>query len=808
MNLMQRFRAILKRLRASSAVGHVDVIENGFVLGWAFAPGNPQRRLLVDVFVDEAFAGQARANLRREDLVAASIGDGAYGFALNIGYALNGPNANVEAYVVGARRIALPSALCVRQSDVSSGHCATATAYLRITFAGLQSQAPHAPPKRFAHLADERFYERLVAPSPNSAPPTCLGRPIGAYQDLVRHCWNQADMFEPSLVPAQSLDFLKWYLSLYGRMRGAHRAPLSADDIAFLTQSIASDADISRAQEMFADNFAFESPQISAVQRRFLWVAYDAATLSVEDCLIGPMNGEALNAVDEPLNEEPYPLTTFMLLFLSNNPVLCGLPLKAADQRAFAYFATLLFSITAPHFLMFVPAKWRDMLLEPQAKDACLFDSLSIAIFGGNCPINAEHWRHMIAARNFDLTTNRFATQTNRGSRIYAAAQVVSNTEIADVQVIGPFTRELGVGQSCRRLARALQSTGYHIRNCEFSLDHPNESRQSDGILLSDPGSARINIVHLNLEDLPKAVAYGPDVFTDAFNISFPYFELAPLGPTHSMGLSFVDEVWAASQFIADTLTPYTPLVSVVGGAVEDAKPLGHARAREIAYGAIAAPDEFIFLTAGDALSGADRKNPLGVARAFLHAFPDRARVRLVIKTHSIEKVQSRLDQAMWRAVRQLCIADSRISLIDALLDAQAHTALIEGADALVSLHRSEGFGYHVLEAMALGVPVIATAYSGNVDFCTESSAFLVPYELIPVAPDHYPRVKAGQVWAEPDHLAAVRQMRRVYFDRTVRAEIVDGARSLVQRKFSNSAYARRLKARLDSIFAAMQNSP
>ena len=89
----------------------------------------------------------------------------------------------------------------------------------------------HAPP----YCSSERIYERLVAPSPNSAALTCLGRPIGAYQDLVRHCWNQADMFEPSLVPAQSLDFLKWYLSLYGRMRGAHRAPLSADDIAFLT---------------------------------------------------------------------------------------------------------------------------------------------------------------------------------------------------------------------------------------------------------------------------------------------------------------------------------------------------------------------------------------------------------------------------------------------------------------------------------------------------------------------------------------------------------------------------------------------
>src|SRR5262249_14120959 len=70
--------------------------------------------------------------------------------------------------------------------------------------------------------------------------------------------------------------------------------------------------------------------------------------------------------------------------------------------------------------------------------------------------------------------------------------------------------------------------------------------------------------------------------------------------------------------------------------------------------------------------------------------------------------------------------------------------------DCLVSLHRSEGFGRFLAEAMWLGRPVIATAYSGNVDFMTSDVSCLVNYRLGPVAPHAYPFWQ-DPMWADPD---------------------------------------------------------
>jgi glycosyltransferase involved in cell wall biosynthesis len=779
---------------------------------------------VIDVFVGDTFAGQALANLRRDDLLSAGIGDGAHGFAVDLRCTGISPLLNVEAFALSQKRMVLPSALSTAAPRKKVLHQPNSLDYLRATFAnsprpgdirpaGLSVSSPARPaherltgtptgPRLRYPSPPSPFYERLVAPTSTAGPPLCLGSRLGAYQDFVRHQWGQAELFEPSLISSEYAAFLGWYLSTYGRMRGSMRAPLSASDIEFLNKDVGSNG-VSVAQKLFADIFAPAAESASALERAFVWSAYNSAVLSVEDCLVREADHQILMEIVEGSRDKPYPLTAFMLHFVRNNPLLESLPFSTVDERAFIYFIVLMFAMTAPHFLRYVPAHWRNALFEENGNNTSRFDRLSAALFAPESPsIDSRTWCELVAARGFDTRRNKFTTTTAKGSRIYAAALDLAATEAVDVQVIGPFTRALGIASSCRRLVDALQLTNYKLRVCDFSLDHPNISVGAAAISLSPPGPARINILHLNLEELPKVIAYGADVFSDASNVAVPYLELSSLSPAQMLGLSLVDEVWAASKFIADILSPFARTF-VIRSSYGDIASIGRALARKRAYGDTISDDDFVFLTAGDALSAAHRKNPLGVARAFLRAFPDNPHVRLVIKTHSTASVHNDHERAVWRALGELSQEDIRISIIDAFVDEATHHALIEGADAYVSLHRAEGLGFHLLEAMALGTPVIATGYSGNIDFCTDETAFLVPYRITPVESALYPGVKAGQFWAEPDHSAAVEQMRRVYTNRRAREDVAASARRLATDKFSRETFAHTIGSRLHAIRSA-----
>jgi glycosyltransferase involved in cell wall biosynthesis len=171
-----------------------------------------------------------------------------------------------------------------------------------------------------------------------------------------------------------------------------------------------------------------------------------------------------------------------------------------------------------------------------------------------------------------------------------------------------------------------------------------------------------------------------------------------------------------------------------------------------------------------------ERKNPIGAVEAFRRAFPadhsSTPPVRLIIKTMN----GSRRPDAVARL--QAAIGDDpRIELCDEQLDIADLYELIERADALVSLHRSEGLGLHLAEAMWLGTPVIATGYSGNLDLMDETSAGLVRFAPIPVryGDDAYP---ASATWADPDLDHAAELMQRLVVDEGWRSDLIATARS------------------------------
>jgi glycosyltransferase involved in cell wall biosynthesis len=204
-------------------------------------------------------------------------------------------------------------------------------------------------------------------------------------------------------------------------------------------------------------------------------------------------------------------------------------------------------------------------------------------------------------------------------------------------------------------------------------------------------------------------------------------------------------------------------------------------------------PDRFAFLFAYDLLSETERKNPLGLLSAFRQAFRKDDRVQMVLKVTNGDLRRDDL-------ARLVDAADGLpVTVIDRYLSRPDVMALIRRCDAYVSLHRAEGFGYTLAEAMALGRPVIATYYSGNVDFMTPWNSFAVPYRLVEI-PEDRGRYRKGVLWAEPDQAAAAAMMRAVFEDREGSAEVARRGREDVTRLLSAPACGARMVARLRTV--------
>ncbi len=137
--------------------------------------------------------------------------------------------------------------------------------------------------------------------------------------------------------------------------------------------------------------------------------------------------------------------------------------------------------------------------------------------------------------------------------------------------------------------------------------------------------------------------------------------------------------------------------------------------------------------------------------------------------------------------------------ILDGYMDRAELCALLNTADCYFSPHRSEGFGLTILESMKLGKAVIATAYSGNVDFMDEADSFPLPYRLISLDRDYGPYMR-GATWADPDLDEAARLLRLVAEHPEIARERGERARARVERERDTAVTSRAVRARLDHI--------
>jgi glycosyltransferase involved in cell wall biosynthesis len=187
------------------------------------------------------------------------------------------------------------------------------------------------------------------------------------------------------------------------------------------------------------------------------------------------------------------------------------------------------------------------------------------------------------------------------------------------------------------------------------------------------------------------------------------------------------------------------------------------------------------------------RKNAIGLIDAFCEAFAPNEGPVLVLKSINADKRLIEFEKLKWE-----CRGRSDIIVIDEYFDVVKAASLMAVSDCYVSLHRSEGLGLTMAEAMALGKPVIATGYSGNMDFMSEENSILIPWTLVPVGKDaeSYPPLA---MWAEPNLEAASAAMRRVYEDKGFARKLGVKAQSDIAENFSPEKTGERMKSRLES---------
>lgn len=368
--------------------------------------------------------------------------------------------------------------------------------------------------------------------------------------------------------------------------------------------------------------------------------------------------------------------------------------------------------------------------------------------------------------------------------------------------IIGAVSANLGTGVSLRHLVRLLVECGYPVAILErlagLARDGHDETWRH---LRVDAPADLPYAVNLLVQGLPWVgpALLKPDpviaqvLRPDRLNVGLFWWEL----PT-------IPRRWVEAARCFDVLLCPSDFIRYNYGACISGPPLIGLRhplylpapVETLSRESLGLPtDGLIFLSSLEPTSGRMRKNPLGVLRAFRAAFPETSRrdVHLVFKLNNSESGRDPGAVALLAELREARALDPRIHVITRTLSYAEVIALHACTDVFVSLHRAEGLGLAPLEAMHLGRCVIATAWSGNMDYMDQESVCLVDYALVPTADDpYYTPDYLGETafWAEPEIGHAAHWMRRLAGEPELRARKGAAARAAAQRFQASAARA------------------
>jgi glycosyltransferase involved in cell wall biosynthesis len=362
------------------------------------------------------------------------------------------------------------------------------------------------------------------------------------------------------------------------------------------------------------------------------------------------------------------------------------------------------------------------------------------------------------------------------------------------VLFVGYAEGGLGLGETFRSMLQALYESGVEFsiypfrRNIETRLGAPFLPELYDRHGIFD-----ISVAYMATDQLPHYYdELEAQVESGSYNILRTYWELPKAPAEWTKLLARIDELWVPNSFVQNAfssifdgvISVIPPIVNVKNVGLHDRTYFGLDK------------NTFYFLFSFDFYSSATRKNPLGVVQAFGYAFPDQQRkVGLIIKSIG----PGEYDPTAFQQLQNVTRIDNRIKLLTEAMLRDEMLSLMSVSDCYISLHRSEGFGAGMAEAMALEKPVIGTDFSGNAEFLTQETGFPVHYALRKLMPGEYPYGE-GQNWAEPDLEDAIRHMRGVVDDRADAARRAQRGKLYIEAHHSADTIAEKIRDRIAEI--------
>jgi glycosyltransferase involved in cell wall biosynthesis len=351
--------------------------------------------------------------------------------------------------------------------------------------------------------------------------------------------------------------------------------------------------------------------------------------------------------------------------------------------------------------------------------------------------------------------------------------------------VVGALRTASGLGESARLCHDALLAGGFPVYGVDLTAPLMQAVDRfdfafRDGAALQGPGTL---ILHVNGPLVPLAMLLlGAGLVRSKRVVGYWAWELPEVPREWARGAPFVHEIWAPSTFAAqafEAIAEGRP-VHVLPHPVADLGPAPGSRPAQ----APARP--FTLLTLFNMTSSFARKNPCAAIEAFRRAFADDPGARLTVKCTNGAVYPQGL-----AAIAHAIGAATNIRFVDRVMSGVEIDALYAQADAVVSLHRSEGFGLTIAEAMLRGLPVLATNWSGNVDFLDDETGIPIGYALTPARDPQGTYDHPAMEWAEPDIDAAAQTMRRLRDAPELRRRLGAQAREVARRIFSRAEYCR-----------------
>jgi glycosyltransferase involved in cell wall biosynthesis len=351
----------------------------------------------------------------------------------------------------------------------------------------------------------------------------------------------------------------------------------------------------------------------------------------------------------------------------------------------------------------------------------------------------------------------------------------------------------LGTGEVLRDSAKAFLKgkIPFVVRKLEIKL-LASQTNNSLDPYLSTTCKYPINCILIGPDmafRLPSWLSYSE--WGRRYNIGYWFWELAKFPKNWRYAVPVVDEIWVNSEFNAIAMRQTHSRVIKIPFAVEFETP--HKK-YDTAYFNLP-KNGFLFLTTFDFNSTINRKNPGGTIGAFLKAFPSRNdKTYLIIKS-----INGHLHTQELSELQRLAFNDPRIIFIDQHFSTEETRGLLQCADCYISLHRSEGLGLGMAESMYLGKPVIATAYSGNMEYMNRQNSYLIPYTEIPVPKDAYMQFQ-NQVWAEPNIHEAALALQEIASDKKIRDLLGGNAKEYMLKHHSFNVMSDAIKLRINEI--------